>query len=533
MPQLGREYGAVGVNSSGAAGCLAALCLVLAGCGATLPVDQGSGQIEHLEQASTPAPGAPPAPVGQTVLLPSAPAPASDERLTVVVFDVPARELIFAIARDSDINVDIHPRIEGSVSLNAVDQTLVQLLDRISEQVSLAWEWRGQTLVIRPDEPVLRRYAIDYLNVTRNAQGSISVASSVAATGSAQVGGGGGGGGGGSSESSTVLTNISEHGFWARLEANVRALLTEDQQQAQDIENRVIVNPETGMLAVKATLRQHREVQGFLEEVIGSSQRQVLIEATIIEARLGDDYQAGIDWSRLGSGGSSSVRLEQTVGSLRSPPAFTVAIPLDPRSNLQATLRALSQFGSTRVLSSPKIMALNNQAALLKVVDEIVYFEVESDVTISDTGGFQTSSVSSEARTVPVGLVMAVTPQISAGEIVSLNVRPTVSRVTGFREDPVPRLLGADFENLVPEIQIREMESILRITSGQTVLLGGLMQDEMDLERLGVPVLSRVPGMGRLFRRDREKATKSELVILLRPTVLGESAQVVSVGGVR
>lgn len=495
--------------------------LLLAGCGATLPAGDNR-HIEHLEEVSAAPPGVPPVPVGQTVLLPSAPPPASEERLTVVVFDVPARELIFAIARDSDVNVDIHPSIQGNVSLNAVDQTLVQLLDRIADQVSLAWEWRGQTLVVRPDLPVLRRYAIDYLNVARNAQGSISVASSVAAAGSAGVGGGGGGGGG-SSESSTVLTNTSAHGFWERLEANVRALLTEDEQQSQDIENRVIINPETGILAVKASLRQHREVQGFLAEVLGSSQRQVLIEATIIEVRLSDEYQAGVDWSRLGSGGSSSLRLEQTVGGLRSPPAFSAAIPLDPRSNLQATLRALAEFGSTRVLSSPKIMALNNQPALLKVVDEIVYFEVESDVTISDTGGFQTSSVSSEARTVPVGLVMAVTPQISAGDVVSLNIRPTVSRVTGFREDPVPRLLGADFENLVPEIQIREMESILRISSGQTILLGGLMQDEVDRQQQGVPVLSRAPGVGRLFRRDIERAVKTELVILLRPTVLGDA----------
>jgi len=180
----------------------------------------------------------------------------------------------------------------------------------------------------------------------------------------------------------------------------------------------------------------------------------------------------------------------------------------------------LQQFGDTKVLSSPKIMALNNQTALLKVVNEKVFFTVELDVREATADIPERRTFTSQLHTVPVGLVMSVTPQISDGGFVSINIRPTISRITGFAIDPAPRLAGADFDNLIPEIQVREIESLLQVLDGRTVVLGGLMQNEQVSAKDGVPGLSRIPGVGKLFSYTRDNMIKTELVIFLKPTIV-------------
>jgi general secretion pathway protein D len=180
----------------------------------------------------------------------------------------------------------------------------------------------------------------------------------------------------------------------------------------------------------------------------------------------------------------------------------------------------LQQFGDTKVLSSPKVMSLNNQTALLKVVNEEVYFTVDLDVREATADIPERRTFTSELHTVPVGLVMSVTPQISESGYVSLNIRPTISRITGYAIDPAPRLAGADFDNLIPEIQVREIESLLQVLDGRTVVLGGLMQNEQVSGKDGVPGLSRIPGVGKLFSYSRDNLVKTELVIFLKPTIV-------------
>jgi general secretion pathway protein D len=194
--------------------------------------------------------------------------------------------------------------------------------------------------------------------------------------------------------------------------------------------------------------------------------------------------------------------------------------------NISASLRLLEQFGNTRVLSSPKLMAINNQAALLKVVDNVVYFEVEAQTSQNQTSTLQTFNTT--PRTVAVGLVMSVLPQITEGAMVNLTVRPTISRITRFVPDPNPALqvdsqgnpLPSPIKNEIPEIQVREMESVLQVGSGQTIVLGGLMQDNVQRDRDQIPVLGSVPSVGDAFAYRDEKVSKTELIVFLRPTVI-------------
>jgi len=273
-------------------------------------------------------------------------------------------------------------------------------------------------------------------------------------------------------------------------------------------------------------------VQRYLDEVRAASRRQVLIEVTIVEVQLSDNYSAGIDWSSLASDAGLSVIQDFAGGvaqGLGASPFFalTYANSRDPTTgapdgDLTASVRLLKQFGDTRVLSSPKVMALNNQTALLKVVQNIVYFEVSSNTSQAQTTSV--TSFSTEARSVSVGVVMSVTPQINETDEVTLIIRPTISRVISRVQDPNPDLInavtGETIPNLVPEIAVREMESVLRIGSGQLAILGGLMTDDVKKNSDAIPWLSESETFGDLFTSRNNEFVKTELVIFIRPWVI-------------
>ena len=263
------------------------------------------------------------------------------------------------------------------------------------------------------------------------------------------------------------------------------------------------------------------------------SQRQVLIEATVAEVTLSDAYQAGIDWSRLPISGGLSVQQSLIAGVSNAFTAGNLTVgytnPTSQIGNFAASVKMLQQFGNTRVLSSPKLMALNNQTALMKIVDNIVYFSIEATTTTAANVGTNTT-FNTTPQTVPVGLIMSMTPQINENGQVTLSVRPTITRLNGFANDPNPSLCnvnnlnaGKCLTNPVPQIQTREMESVLQLTSGQTAILGGLMQDNISYLSNGVPGIGNAANTGvisNLFKFNNDALTKSELVIFLRATVI-------------
>lgn len=475
---------------------------------------------------------------------------------SVVVHNVPVRDLLFALARDAKVNVDLHPEVSGLVSVNAYNQTFSQILSRLTRQASIRVEHDHGTILIVPDKPFMRNYTIDYVNMSRILKSEVSLSTAIGTTGGSVNGAGSSNAQGNSS--STRLNNVSEHQLWKTLVENIKEILKEEElrspvnvtppivpaihpgtttptagasipavlpvavsaQPQEALGGRVIANPETGVVAVWGSSRQHARVKAFVDQVLNQAQRQVLIEATIVEVVLSDNFQMGVDWSRLtqGTGLGSGLSFLQNRAPDSTP--FATLTYRDNPHNFAATLNLLETFGRTRVLSSPKIIALNNQTALLKVVDEKVYFATQVKITEATTTTPERRDYTSDIKTVPVGVVMNVTPQISEDDQVSLNIRPTISRITGYKADPVPQLLGANFQNLVPEIQVRELESMLKVGNGQVVILGGLMQDTLEQNRNGVPGLSSLPGIGDLFKQKNDTGGKSELVIFLRPTVV-------------
>ena len=554
------------------------LGLALAGCG-TRPVAQPEGHIVPPEPRPT---ASIPSPVRAVPMPPPPEAREAEVRYSVVVANQPVRDVLLAMARETRVNFDIHPGIEGTINLNAIDQTLKQILTRIARQVDVRWESDGQTITVMPDTPFLRTYRVDYVNMARDVTETIGIATQIisGAVGSTGVAAGAGAGSG-ANNSTLTITSTARHRFWETLEKNIKEMLretdkllpegssetfvqsrgqgqtstsqsrtsptrrgtssqttattttpgTEQSAQAQDfVEQRltfreaasVIVNPESGILSVRASSRQHEKVQEFLEQVGGSSRRQVLIEATIVEVTLNDNYQTGVDWSALGLNGLGySFRQNFTGANLSESPFFSVTYS-NPNAasggSISSTVRLLETFGKTRVLSSPKLMVLNNQTAMLKVVDNRVYFTIKADTVTNQTTSITTFTTTQNV--VPVGFIMNVTPQISDTDMVTLNVRPTVTRVIGTVSDPNPALAAARVTSLIPVTQTREMESILKIGSGQTAVLGGLMLDSFDGKRDGLPIASRIPFLGDLVSYRNDTASKSELVIFIRPMVV-------------
>lgn len=275
--------------------------------------------------------------------------------------------------------------------------------------------------------------------------------------------------------------------------------------------------------------------------------RQVLIQATVVEVNLSDQFQAGIDWSvldlsdsgfsigasLLGGAGfvlDSANNISITSPGLDGPPVTSSANVVqysNPNSGgvrIDAAISLLSEFGDTKVLSSPQTMVLNNHTAVLKVVENFVYFEVEQEIESGNalTGTGPLLATTTTARTIPVGLVMTVTPQISKDDSVTLNVRPTISSVIRTELDPNPGLVLV--QNRIPVVRVREIESILRVNSRQIAVLGGLMQDTIKSRDKKTPFLADIPVLGNLFKSTDQESLKTELVIFLRPVVIKDAS---------
>lgn len=528
-------------------------CILLSACG-NQPITPSSSHLREAPQAL----GSIPEPVRQsTMLMPPKPT-AKQETFSVTVYNVPVQSLLFALARDAKLNVDVHPGIQGNVTLNAINQTLPQLLTRISQQVDMRFEVDGPNLIVTPDTPYLRNYKIDYVNISRNSESKVSIATQISSAGGSVVGGGGGSG---DNNSTTSVTDISNNQFWDTLVRNIKDILHETDKTFPDNADgaiaaaepavagkvaiaaprtpkfreaaSVIANPEASLISVRATSRQHEKIQEFLDIAMNTAKRQVLIEATVVEVELNRNYQQGINWSSLRSSASTSgfslgqgkigtTPLSSGIDQSISPAIFALSYtnPTTQFGNIAAAITLLESFGKVKVLSSPKISVLNNQTALLKVVDNEVYFLITATTTAGTVGVPATSVYTSELRTVPVGFVMSVTPQISESDEVSINVRPSISRIIGYVQDPNPALAQATVVSKIPVIQTREMESIIKVPSGQIAVMGGLMQDSVNNKRDGIPLLSRIPVFGDAFSYRDETSSKSELVIFIRPIVV-------------
>jgi len=574
-------------------------CILLAACG-TSPITPSDKHLQQDSANTTHGNVDIPQANKRTIPLPPPKPTAKVETYSVVVSNVPAQEILFALARDAKINLDISSGIQGNVSLNAINQTLPQILERISKQVDMRYELENGTLSVMPDKPFLKTYKIDFINMTRSAKSTNSTSSQISGGSTGAAGAGGG------NAASTIVTSDTKNDLMESLVKNVTDIILEEDRlrfksqkeisssstvvaqgegaaagysgapsgkgkqtgggdagpaggasgagnesvqatggaksATAEFEKSVSVfaNKETGVLIARATSRQHEKIQEFIDRVMMTAKRQVLIEVTIVEVQLSDQYQQGINWSRLLLGPQGFELKKIADGGISSTSAGALAISyFDPTSsfgNISASISLLETFGNVKVLSSPKLSVMNNQTASLKVATSTVYFTVKADIIPATATTAASASYSTTPNSVSVGLTMSVTPQISDNDMVTINVRPSISSIIGAGiQDPNPILANpcgfgiakcdiAPIKNIIPEIQTREMESIIKVESGQTAVMGGLIQEGIDKKSNEVPFLGRIPFLGNLFRNRDDTTKKTELVIFLRPVVIKDAS---------
>lgn len=403
-----------------------------------------------------------------------------------------------------------------------------------------------------------------------------SAGSSGGGGGAAGGGGGGGGSGGGSSGFSTgsasTITAKAEGDFWSSLEGGVKAILKYQPQQRMSAGagaaataapgaapaaapaagaggaasggtdtlpqgTFMVVNRQAGVLSVSASERQQEMIERLINQLRISASAQVLIEAKIVEVQLNKTFQSGIDWELFQGG----LKVNSKIGPSSVTPSENTVIALSKMPGdvrLDFLVNLLEQFGTTRTLSSPRLHAINNQQAVLTFAQNKTFFQVEiqqEDAQFDQTTGQQTSrpttNITSTRQSIPLGIIMTLIPSIDLKEgTVTLNVRPTLSRQVSSVDDPGSALLNSQikqnnsdapqFVNSVPVVEVRELDSMLKVQSGGVMIIGGLMQQENSNTDNGLPGASGIPWVGNLFKSQTKTSTTKELVIFIRATIV-------------
>jgi MSHA biogenesis protein MshL len=443
------------------------------------------------------------------------------------VRDADLKEVLFAFAKDNGVNIVVDPDVFGKVTVDLKQVTLAAALEALLRPLDL--EYRQEGNIIRVSRPRMetRTFVLNYLTTVRKGSGSVSGIGGSSAAGP-KAGGG------------TVLSQViteDQADLWEEIREGIKSLLTKKSGKrilkreaeigskepekpgaekgsatyVEEIEaegdGKVLINKMAGLVIVTDYPSRLREVEKFLAKVEETVQRQVIIEAKVIEVSLNDDFQLGVDWRlipnvmNLGTGGW----IRQSLTGTTDYPAvnrFQIGVA---NTDFTALVDALSLQGKVEVLSSPRVSTLNNQKAIIKAAVEDVYF----DVTVAaGTPPITTAT----PKYITIGVILDVTPQIDRDGTIIMDIHPSVTE----------RIRTANFPDTgqqAPIISVRETQTIVRVRDGQTILIAGLMQTKAREELSGVPCIMNIPVLGQAFRQTRRDKGKSEIVILITPTL--------------
>lgn len=429
------------------------------------------------------------------------------------------REALTQMANLAGINIFIAQDIEGSISFTAKDRPFLDILKDVCSSSGLKYTISGNSVKIETDFPTLKFYRIPSLNVQRDTQSSVSISTDIfngslnssgadanSALNSSQANNG----------SNSVVAESSKNDFWVELENALKMIIGETDG------NYVSVHRQGGLITAYTTQNKHDEIKKYINMLKEASEEQVLIEAKILEVNLNDEFKTGINWNIMRGGGAMINKTFDTNG------LFSAGID---RTSLSTVVGFIEKFGAVKTLSSPRITILNNHSAILKVAqNEIVYFP-EFQREYSGKNSENTMDLlSTNVKTIPIGLIMKVQPSIDRrSNSVLLSLRPTISKIASYKKVPFmfnnnTSSSGSSSSSTtqtleVPTVDVRELDSVLRVNSGQIVVMGGLMQEQSHNNREGLPGFMDTPVDYISGERDR-KTDVTELVIFLRATIL-------------
>lgn len=546
---------------------LSAAAALLAGCAdKPLQVAQPSQALREALQAQRAAPPAnatsAPAPAMPAPPVP-APPPAlpPEPRFDLIVNGAPARDVFLSLVSDTRYSMLVHPAVSGTLSVTLKGVTLRESLDAIREVYGFDYTLEGRRITVFPPTLQTRVFTINALALQRSGRSEVRVSSGAAPAGNASGSGGGNptsgsGSGGGTAtvqqqESSQLSTKVASD-FWAETTAALKALVGAGEGRA------VITSPQTGTVAVRAMPEELRHVDAWLRATRIAVERQVMLEAKIVEVELREGYQSGIDWSRIGDRGAigqtsvnpsipsgvnsiinplvSNTRGLPTLSSGTQNPSWADLIPLPSagggsfglalsRGGFQALLSFIESHGDTQILSSPRIATLNNQKAVLKVgTDDYFITGISGSNSGTGTGGTGSTSTTNQIPTLTLtpffsGIALDVTPQIDAADMITLHIHPSVSSVS----EKVKQVdLGSvgNFRLPLASASVNETDTVVRIPDGQIVAIGGLMQMEATRRGSGLPGADSNALTSMLFGNRANNGRKRELVVLIKPSII-------------
>lgn len=428
-----------------------------------------------------------------------------------VTEDIPLKDVLIELARLAEIEIEIDPYISGGVIIIAKNRPFISIVKQISELASLRYSVNEGILRIERDIPYLKNYTLDFLDLERDFSSSLSVSTS---TSTDEISSGG--------ESS--LSSTSDSSIWSSVQEDIDMMLMTE--ESEDSETFITINKKAGILSISATEKQHRKISTYINKVKQNITAQVLIEAKILEVTLDEKFETGINWSELTSNNYSGTfsNMSQTSN------VFSLGISnKSTNNNLAGTFQFIESFGTTRTLSSPRITALNNQQSILTFTKNQVYFEVDVDNTSTTTDGGGTSTnitVESELKTVPIGIILSLLPSINLEtNEVTMNIRPTISSSSSSVSDPAVDIAAAEANSAnissnIPEVQLKEIDTMLKLKSGEAMVIGGLMEHNNNNETAGVPWLKNIPLLGYLFKAKTTGSQIKETVIFIKATII-------------
>ena len=482
-------------------------------------------------------------------------------RISLSIREADLKDLLRAATEGTDLNLIFDPDIDTRVTgLDLKSVTLQELLDEVLPTLNLAYVRNGRTIHIMKSDAGLRYYHMDLLSLRRegtkdfqvNASGQLIQAGGMSgASGSSGSSGGSSGGsasGGGSNSSAytSSLKSANAYDPWQDLASGLTTLVFGEAVSASSAAvtsagaitapgpmsfakggKTLIIQPDTGLIIVGADPTTQRRVDQYLDEFRRRAGRQVLLEAKIVEVTLGADSQVGVDWSAVLSKGAASGGIGTDVSTTFSSGATLNANAASSQglfqfvvqnARLSATLSALATDGKLNVLSSPRISTLNNEKAILRVVREEAYFLQNTQIVPGGLGVAPIVTTTITPLIVPVGIILDIQPQIGDDGSITLSVNPSVSEVVG-----VNSVTTQYASATLPVVDRRDLDTVVKLRSGQTLVLAGIIKTSENNTDRGIPWLRKIPLLGNLFTKKEKSKIHTELAIFITPTLIDSS----------
>lgn len=471
------------------------------------------------------APAAIPAPAVKTALPPDAPlegverprASAAEfrrpaKRYTLVMAGADARELFLSLARENDFNLVLSPEVSGTVTMDIKEATAEELMDEVCGMLGCRAVFGGNTVRVAPEKRVTRVFPVDYLLTNRTGSGSLMASTSTSGGGGASGSASGSATATSESQSTNTVSTEEKADFWGGLAEEIGALLSSGS-------GKVVVNRTSGTVTVTDYTANVEQVERYLRMIEARVRTGVMIETRIMEVTLDDATKYGINWTALPDLSSVSLSGSLTGGATAIQGLSTGATAFQfgvAGSKFNAFLDAQAQAGNLNILSAPKVSTLNNQKAIIRVGRQDVFFRAVVTPASTTSAAFTTYTPDS----VTEGIILSVTPQVGQDGRIMLSIHPTITEKVGEAVAPD--------KNTAPILDVRETNTVVTVADGETIFIGGLMQERTQETVKSVPLLGDIPYFGAFFRSNDQLKKKTELVILITPRVIrsGEGAEI-------